>query len=201
MSIYKRYFRITAGPVVDEINRLHDLRVAAGALYMALAEKHGALTANNYDHSGSFAGFTFKETPDKSTYRKLLKHGLWVPRKTGPGKAIWAEIDAIEAPKPIDKALLLVDLYPGAPSLMEGGRWYAPTVWGFYKPVNIWFVSVPWKDVDPAELAQYKLDRAAGKRRDSCLDHLLWEAPADWTEVKGWQIEKESEEINEALAK
>lgn len=201
MAVYKRYFRITEGPVVDEINRLQDIRVAAAALYMALAEKHGALSANNYDHSGTFAGFTFKETPDTSIYRMLKKHRLWVPRKTGAGKAIWAEIDAIDAPKPVDRALLLVNLYPGAPCLMEGGRWYAPTVWGYYKPVNIWFISVPWKDVDPAELAQYKLDREAGSRVDSNLEHLSWEAPADWTEVKSWQIEKESEELNATLEK
>jgi hypothetical protein len=201
MSIYKRYFRITAGPVVDEINRLQDLRAAAGKLYAELAVKYGAAGASCYDRSGIFAGFTFATPPDQTVYRFDKKARLWIPRKKGAGASIWSDLTSLPIPQPIDNAMRLADLEPGLPMLTDSGRWYAPVIWGFGRPHNVWFVSVPWKDIDPAELAQYKLDREGGGHFDRNLEHLLWEAPADWTEVKSWQIEKESEEINEALKK
>lgn len=59
----------------------------------------------------------------------------------------------------------------------------------------MWYVSVPWKDVDPAKLGQYKADKAAGKCFDQDLEALMWEVPEGWTEVKHWQIQKEQEEF------
>jgi hypothetical protein len=201
MSVYKRYFRITAGPVVDEIDRLFELRIAAGKLYAELAVKYGATGSSNYDRTGTFAGFTFATPPDQSVYRLEKKTRLWVPRKRGRGEAIWSDIKALPAPSPIEHALRLANLEPGLPMLTDAGRWYAPTLWGFGAPRNVWFVSVPWKDVDPEKLAEYKAAKATGSSFYRNLDALTWEAPADWTEVKSWQIEKESEEINEALNK
>ncbi len=201
MSVYKRYFRITEGPVVDEIDRLFELRIAAGKLYAELAVKYGATGSSNYDRSGTFAGFTFAIPPDQSVYRRDRKTRLWVPRKNVPaGKAIWAEIKSLPTPSPIEYALRLVGLEPGLPMITDGGRWYAPGLWGYGAPSNIWFVRVPWKDVDPASLDQYKADRAAGKHFNGELDALLWKAPEDWTEVKGWQVEKECEELKSDIA-
>lgn len=200
MSVYQRYFRITEGPVVDEINRLQEIRFAAAKVFAALGDKYKSKSVNTYESSGRFAGFTFDEKPDEAVFRLLKKHRLWVPRKIGPGKEIWAEINALPQPAPIGDALLLVGLTANLPTLTDNGRWYAPCIWGFGKPRSIWFVSVPWKDVDPAELAQYKLDKAAGTHFNRDLDHLNWEAPADWTEVKNWQIEKEAEELRAAIA-
>lgn len=200
MSVYIRYFRITEGPIVAEIDRLFELRTAAGKLYAELAVKYGATGASNYDRSGTFAGFTFAGRPDQDVYRLDKKTRLWVPRKNVPaGKAIWAEIKSLPAPAPIEHAMRLAGLEPGLPMLTDSGKWYAPTLWGYGAPRNIWFVSVPWKDVDPEKLEQYKVDKAAGTHFNRDLDALLWEAPADWTEVKRWQIEKEAEEIQAAI--
>ncbi|MBN0977200.1 hypothetical protein JTY93_17285 [Pseudomonas hygromyciniae] len=80
--------------------------------------------------------------------------------------------------------------------LTDTGRWYAPTLRGFGAPRNIWCVSVPWKDIDPSRLEQYRADKAEGKRFNGELDALLWLPPADWQEVKSWQIEKETEELS-----
>jgi hypothetical protein len=200
MSVYKRYFRLTEGPVVAEIDRLFELRIAAGKLYAELAVKYGATRSNNYDHNGAFAGFSFTDSPDKDVYRLDKKTRLWVPRKNTPaGKAIWAEIKTLPTPAPIEHAIRLAGLEPGLPMLTDAGRWYAPTMWGYGAPRNIWFISVPWKDVDPEKLSAYKAEKAAGKCFDRDLDALLWEAPAGWTEVKRWEIEKESEEIDAAI--
>lgn len=200
MSVYQRYFRITAGPITDEIARLAELRSAAGELYAELAVKYGATGSSNYDRSGAFAGFTFAERPDQDVYRLDKKTRLWVPRKNVPsGKVIWSDIKSLPTPAPIENAMRLAGLEPGLPMLVDSGKWYAPTMWGYGAPRNIWFVSVPWMDVDPERLEQYKVDKAAGKHYNRDLDALLWEAPADWTEVKRWQIEKEAEEIQAAI--
>lgn len=199
MSVYKRYFRFTSGPVADEIDRLQDLAVAAAVEADKVAKQVGGEFKTWQSHGG-FAGFTFKETPCQKTYRFLKKHGLWVPRKNTPeGKEVWSAIEQLELPAPVDSALKLVDLTPNFPALMHGGKWYAPTLWGFGKPVSVWFVGVPWMDVNPAELDAYKIERDAKTRRDSNLDHLSWTVPEDWTEVKHWQVEKEAEEINATI--
>ena len=196
MSVYKRYFRVTSGPMIAEIDRLFDLRIAAGTLYKQLADKYGAEEANVYDRSGTFAGFVFKVPPDNNVYRRDAKTRLWLPRKNVPaGKDIWAEIKQLPTPEPIENAMKLAGLTPGLPMLTDGGRWYAPTIWGYGAPRNIWFVSVPWLDVDPDKIAAYQVEKAEGKCFDRDLDSLTWEPPTEWEEVKRWQIEKEDEEI------
>ncbi|MNN39727.1 hypothetical protein D3C81_1537750 [compost metagenome] len=79
--------------------------------------------------------------------------------------------------------------------LTDGNRWYGPQLWGYGAPRNVWFVSVPWKDVDPAKLEEYQEVKKAKKGFDRDLDALLWTPPANWAEVKRWEIEKEVDEI------
>lgn len=198
MSIYIRYFRFTDGPVADEIDRLQDLRSVAAIHADKVAKQVGG-EFKTWQSTGSFAGFSFKETPCQKTYRILKKHGLWVPRKNTPeGKEVWSAIEQVPLPDPVDSALKLAELTPSFPALTGGGKWYAPSLWGYGKPTSIWFVSVPWMDMDPAKMEKYKLDKAEGTHHNSNLEHLQWEAPANWTEVKKWQIEKEVEEIDAA---
>lgn len=196
MSVYHRYFRFTEGPIVEEIERLFELRIAAGKLYKTLADKYGALAANSWESNGAFAGFQFASPPDKNVYRLLPKHRLWVPRKNVPaGKAIWADINQLPTPSPIEQALRLANLEPGLPMLTDGGRWYGPQLWGYGAPRNVWFVSVPWRDEDPSKIEAYKEANAKGKTFNRDLDALTWTPPSNWTEVKRWEIEKESDEI------
>lgn len=197
MSVYKRFFRVTKGPMVEEIDRLFELRFAASKLYEELRVKYGAKAVHNWQHSGAFAGFVFEKLPDQSIYCRVPKQrGLWRPRKNVPaGKSIWAEIKQLPEPSPIEHALRLVGLEPGLPMLTDAGRWYAPTLWGYGAPRNVWFVSVPWKDEDPQKLEEYKAIKAAKKGFDRDLGALLWEPPSDWVEVKRWEVEKEVDEI------
>lgn len=196
MSVYQRYFRLTDGPVVDEINRLQDLLAVASVHADKVAKQLGG-DFKKWESSGSFAGFKFSETPCEKTFRFVKKTQLWLPRKNTPeGKAVWATINQVPLPEPVSSALKLVELTPNFPALFHGGKWYAPTLWGFGKPTSVWFVNVPWMDVDPAELEAYNVERDAKSRRDSNLDHLSWTMPDGWAEVKRWQVEKEVEEIN-----
>jgi len=201
MSVYKRYFRVTNGPMVEEIDRLFELRFAASARYKEFGDKYGATETHSFERSGAFAGFVFNTPPDQAVYRRDAKTRLWLPRKNVPaGKAIWAEINELPKAHTVEYAPRLAGLEPGMPFLTDAGRWYAPSLWGFGAPRNVWFVSVPWMDVDPDKLAAYKADKAEGKRFDRDLDALSWEPPAGWTEVKRWQVEKESDEIQAAIA-
>jgi hypothetical protein len=196
MSVYKRYFRFTEGPVVDEIDRLQELLAIAAVEADKVAKKVGG-AFQTWQSTGSFAGFTFKETPCQKTYRLMKKQGLWVPRKNTPeGKAIWEDIKQVPLPEPVNSALRLVGLSHNFPELHHDGKWYSSGLWGFGKPISIWYVSVPWMDVDPDKLAAYKVDRAAGGKYNDNFEHLSWVVPEGWAEIKEWQISKESEEIN-----
>lgn len=197
MSVYRRYFRFTDGPLVAEIDRLFEERIAAGKLYQQLADKYGAQEAHTYEQSGTFAGFKFGlgNQPDKTVFRFVAKHRLRLPRKNVPaGKAVWVEIDQLPKPQPIDSVLSQVGLSTGFPDVWDGGKGYAPQIWGYGAPRNIWFISVPWKDVDPDKMQAYLKEKAEGSR-DGELDSFLWTPPDNWTEVKRWEIEKEVDEI------
>lgn len=200
MSVYKRYFRFTEGPVVDEIDRLQDLLAVAAVSADKVAKQVGG-EFQTWQSSGGFAGFKFKQTPCEKTFRFVRKSGLWMPRKNTPeGKVVWSAIAEVPLPEPVSSAMKLAGLNPNFPALFSDGRMYMPTLWGFGKPTSVWFVSVPWKDVDPEKMAEYLKTNAAGTEYDSNLDHLRWVAPEGWTEVKEWQISKESEEISASLS-
>jgi hypothetical protein len=198
MSVYHRYFRFTDGPLIEQIDALFEARIAAGKLYRTLADKYGAVDAHNYDRSGEFAGFRFSLTnpPDKNVFRFVAKHRLWLPRKNVPaGKEVWEEINQLPKPKPIESVLEQVGLTTGFPDVWEGGKGYAPQIWGYGSPRNIWYVAVPWKDIDPSKIEAYKADLPHGARHDREIGAMLWTPPAEWQEVKRWEIEKEVDEI------
>jgi hypothetical protein len=197
MSVFKRYFRITEGPVVDEIDRLQELLAVAAVSASKVAEQTGG-EFQTWQSTGGFAGFKFKQTPCEKTFRFIKKTGLWLPRKNTPeGKAVWSDIEQVPLPDPVCSAIKLAGLSPNFPALFDGGRMYSPVLWGFGKPVSVWFVSVPWKDVDPDRMAAYQKERAVGGSFSNDLEHLSWQAPIEWVEVKEWQVSKESEEIVE----
>ena len=195
MSVYKRYFRFTEGPVVDEIDRLQELMAVAAVSADKIAKQVGG-DFQTWQSTGSFAGFEFKVTPCENTFRFVKKTGLWLPRKnTLEGRALWEKIKEVQLPDPIGSALKLAGLSHSFPSLFADGRMYMSVLWGFGKPTSVWFASVPWKDVDPEKLVAYRKDRDAGTRCDGTFEHLEWKPPAEWEEVKEWQISKEAEEI------
>ena len=189
MSVYKRFFRVTEGPFVSRIDQIFSERDEASKLYEALCKDIGASSA----HAGNvFAGFKFKPPGPNDPKNWKLSGSLWLPKKTTKaGKALQARIDSLPLPAQVQSALLAADLHSG-PALVEGNRWYGSTLYG---AAGIWFVCVPWRDEDPEKLEKYRNDRSAGIWMDGCLYHLLWSPPAEFVEVKRWQVEKEYEEI------
>lgn len=194
MGVYKRYFRVASGALIDEIEKIKAQRDAASAALDELRPKVGAKDAWFWK-DGTFACFTFEKDPDPAVYRRT-KYG-WVPKKNcKEGKAIWAEIKKVPACPHYERALLAVELNPDIPCLTDGSVAYWPALGGF-PGKNIWFISVPWKDVDPDEMADYIAKNEAGTHYNRDLDHLRWTPPADWLEIKEWQYLKEWEELSE----
>lgn len=197
MSVHHRFFRITSGPLVEKIHELQAGRLAANDAYIALCEKLGATNALVWE-SGNLAGFTFDHEPCQQTFRKDGK--TWMPRKgTKAGKALWKEIQAIPVAPSVQHALEVVGLHCRVPSVIDGNRGYTPGISGFFNH-NIWFVKLPWKQVDPQVMAEYREAHEAGNRWCAELEYLQWTPPADWEELKEWQYLKEMEELGERPA-
>lgn len=195
MSMYQRHFRVDSGALLDEVNRIIDLTEQVRLAWKPLLDQIGA-KQYHYWRDGSFAGFGFEEEPDQALFRRHRKFSaIWLPRKNvAEGKAMWQQINAMPQTESIQNALQVAGITHGMPALIEGNRWYGPTMGGFPKQ-GIWFVEVPWRDEDPEKLKAYKAERDAGKRGDCELDHLLWTPPEEWREIKHWEYLKEWEEL------
>lgn len=64
------------------------------------------------------------------------------------------------------------------------------------------FIQVPWRDEDPARLAEYKANKESENPRawfDSGLDHLLWTPHPSMIEVKEWEMLKWKSENHKSL--
>lgn len=199
MSIRKRYFRVESGLLIDEIEKIKAQRNAATSALKDLLPTIGAKEAKFWQ-DGAFACLVFETTPDTDVFRDT-GHG-WVPRKNcAAGKAIWKDIQKLPPCPSYQMALKRVGLRVEVPGLVdeERGVGYWPVMGGF-PGRNIWFVEVPWRDVDPVEMAQYIADNKAGIRCCSAFEHLRWTPPAEWVEIKQWQYLKEWEDLQEQAA-
>lgn len=199
MSAYTRYFRVTSGPLMDKARELEAARQEAAEVMLAFCKEIGADNVMSY-RDGRIAGFIFKATPDQTEWKQPNRFGHYYPRKnTAAGREMLERINALPQCLSIETALKEVGLCPpGWPVITEGNTWRGVTLTG--RPsLGVLFVGVPWRDIDPKEMAAYKLDRDAGTRLSMTLDHLCWEPTADMVEVKRWQVEKEIEELNAAI--
>lgn len=191
MTIRKRYFRVDSGLLIDEIEKIRVQRNAAAEAFRILQPAIGAVEAKFWP-DGSFACLVFENAPDAEVYRHT-GHG-WVPKKNcAAGKALWEDIKKLPPCPGYQAALKCVGLRTEVPGVVDEdeGIGYWPVMGGF-PAKKIWFVEVPWRDVDPAEMAQYIADNKAGKRCCSTFEYLRWTPPADWVEIKQWQYLVES---------
>jgi len=192
MSVYRRYFKILDAATLAEIERLWQLREKYMSALREIKEELGAQDVHTYSNSGHLAGFGFEKTPDAAVYRSP-ERGIFYPKKSSKvGKEICKKIDAISRPKQIEEALRVTGLVPGfSGALNEGMTFYSSTIAG--GPAIGWFASIPWCDVDPAELEKYRANNEMEKRSGS-MNHLCWEPPVEWEEIKEWQIKKAFED-------
>lgn len=198
MNIYKRYFRVTSGPLMDMAIALYGEMDAAHEAISTLCREIGAKGYKAYT-DGRIAGFQFDSQPDVGVWKKPNKHRLYWPRKdSGSGKELLKRIASLPELRDLNYSLEMVGLTPHCPVLLGDGRGYTSAAFGAPKR-GVVFVRVPWRDTDPAQIEQYVIDKEAGRYFSMELDHLLWKPTPDMVEIKEWEVLREIEEINEAI--
>lgn len=201
MNVYKRYFRITSGPLMDAAVAIMKERRAAIEGVTAMAKELGAQGLKTYV-DGRVAGFVFDKTPDQRLWKSPDQFGLYMPRKnTQDGKALSKRVAAMPQLPVLVEALDAVGLVPKVPAVIdhERGRWYSSNAFGD-PDRGVMFVTVPWRDIDPHDLDEYKRQKNSGNQTHFCIerDHLLWEPATDMVEVKEWEVQRELDELNSA---
>ena len=198
MNIYTRYFRVTSGPIMDRAIELETANAEARKVVAAFCKEIGANESLSYS-DGRRAGFKFPTTPDQTVWKQPNSFGAYWPRKnTAGGREMLARIDALPPIVQIKYAIEAVGLHVGLPVLVSDRYGHSATLTGIPR-FGVLFLGVPWRDIDPAKLAEYKHKRAAGTKFSMEMDHLCWEPSAELQEVKRWEVEKEIEELNARL--
>ncbi len=198
MTIYQRYFRVTTGPLVEAACALEAEDKKSREVVLNFVKEIGAI--NMYSRSGgAITGFQFEKTPDQYIWKQPNSFGHYLPRKnTAGGKEMAQRIASLPIIQGFDPALRTVDLTEDNPVIFGDGKCYFATITGSAL-LKVFFVSVPWRDIDPEKLQQYKQERAADKHYSVELDHLCWTPSQDMHEIKRWELEKEIEELNAKL--
>lgn len=191
MSVYRRYFRVPEDSHVGVVMKnIMAKRKAYFAALKELQKEVGAESVHFYTLSGEFAGFKFVESKrDNDLWRKPDKEGLVCPRLSSRGKEMDMRISSLRTAS-LEGVYEAAGLGNGRFLMNSGMTMYNASL-GFVSDPFTLIVSVPWKDIDPEELEEYRRDES---RRESSMEHLLWEVPEDWEEIKEWQATKALDE-------
>lgn len=196
--MYYRFFKVTDGPLIEELSRLKAINDQNYEGYKAIAVE---LAASQWMMFGTkFAGFIFESEPDNNVWRQVPKYSkVYAPRKNVPaGKDLWQRINAVVRKVDYNDALKAIEA-PQHRFCIDGNRMTRTALCAGLIGEGTIFVQVPWKDVDPTKLAEYAANQALpdGERKtwfDSELDHLLWTPHPSMVEVKEWEMLKWKEE-------
>lgn len=197
-EIYRKYFKIETGAAVALAKTMQDTNKAARARFFEICADMGAEKSYSFDdHSRTVLGFDFQKEPDRSIFKKV-KTGFYPKKGSKIGAAFCKQIDAVQTATeaPIFDAL-------GLPSdrfawIHLGAKFYWPSLVVIPSESPTVYVVVPWFDIDPARLAEYK---ASGDKGDLAMrlgnwECLLWEPTSDMSPVKEWEVSKACDEWN-----
>lgn len=195
-NVYRRYFRVTSGPVMDFISHANEVNDAAHKQYLEILADIGA-KLQYYQRDGKLTGILFEGEPDSGVFKKNGQFG-WYPKKNcAKGREIHKRLESVETINP-SMALKSVGLST-VPVLFTGGRCYWATLTIIPETPPAAYVSVPWYDEDPAELEKYREERSKGTWGDGNLDHLLWQPSEGMEPVKEWELSRAIDEWNEKV--
>lgn len=201
-GIYKRHFRCTSGPLLEEVQRLSQQQDIAGTKAKLLAESLGAEL--RVWTSGGIAGFRFKDKPDPAIWKKPNSRGLYWPRKnSAEGKRVLAEIKDLPNYPSINEALHLVGLPGnGLPVIFShmDSKAYSCQIYGA-PAKGVIFLQVPWRSGREDEVKKYRHQKETGKYFNCELEHLMWEPSPELEEVEEWEIQKQISEWKKESAR
>lgn len=193
MDIYRRYFKVINGDIIDFIKAANAINKKAREKYMQIAESIGA-TRKYYHRDERLCGFIFEKAPDSGVF-KSTKWGWYPKRNCKKGKELVERLKAVETKDP-QEALKLVGLN-NSPTLFGAGKCYFPTLIFIPDDTPVVYITVPWYDEDPETLEKYKKENAEGVHYCGNYDAVLWEPTPEMEEVKKWQVERHIDEWNE----
>lgn len=197
MNIYRRYFKVTTGPLstlVLEANAINDI---AHEEYSKLTQEVGA-KVEYYHRNRQLTGFTFEGKPDNSIWRFNPRgYGYWPKQTTKWGKDLVKRIRAVKT-KSVTSCLECIGLYDGPTIFGNGQAWY-PTLIALPYDVPVILVSTPWYDEDPEVIDKYIIDKASGHHMNHNLDCILWKPTDEMEAIPEWEYKKYIHEWNESI--
>lgn len=205
--MYHRYFKVTSGPLIEELIKIREQRNESLAQWKAFALEIGAKEWLLYSN-GAFGGFYFETPPDMSIWKQNKGDKGLTPRHSVPsGKELWNRIGKLPRMIPFDNALSAIKL-DDCPVIFSDRYAHRCTIFGCFNE-NVFFVKVPWvklSEADEVRFAEYKDNKASEEPRlwyESEFDHLMWTPHDSLVEVKEWEVLKwkdEQEQQSKAAA-
>lgn len=200
MKIYRRYFKVTSGPVVAAAIENVQFNKCARDEYSRILKDIGANENQFYQQDDVIVGIIFDTKPDGGVYKRVCSGKAWWPKQNcKEGKLLFKRFRDVEIKGP-NEPLKHANLPYGnfSPIMFGDGKaWSAVMLflpWGGNETV---IISVPWMDENPDILSDYVSKKDKGTHFNSNLDHLLWKPTPEMVEIKLWQYEKEIDDWNE----
>ena len=199
MSVYSRHFKVTEGPIIEEMKRIRLVIKAAQDEYSDIVKDMGA-DPGYYQRDNELTGVLFTDNKvDRALFKPVGRNGKygWYPKKTHREGRLWAgRLAAVETAK--DEDVLSLAGIPDQDRffwLCKGGKVYFPTVIHIPKPLTA-VIRVPWYDEDPEKIERYRRDPEGVE----CDSIFLWEPKPEMVEIKEWEFLKLVEEYNTSIA-
>lgn len=191
MDIYRRYFRVTKGKLITAYNDAQKINKAAYKAYQEILSDIGA-KPEYYQYEKKMVCFVFENQPDTKIYKR--RDQGWYPKRNNKiGKELAIRIEAVVT-KNVQSTLEVVGL-THLPTITGNGKCYWPSLTVVPESKPVLYVSIPWYDVDPEKMEQYKIDHDG----DQDLESLQWKPTEDMEEVKGWEVDKHIYEWNTSV--
>lgn len=195
-----RYFRVKDGPVWNRFLALRDERIRVEKVMRKFLKLIGA--DNCYGRDPSNYAFSFP----KAMHTEIKKSALWTEHKQINGayypskknknaKALRDSVAELPRLPNLNEALSEVELYHGFPALLEGNHGHSPWIRFYSVDDQVLLIAVPWRNVDPKEMAKYQRERKAGKSMNATLDYLSWVPHESLHEMKEWEALKLIDEL------
>ena len=95
MNVYRRYFRVTQGPLIEAVREGQKINDAAYEEYNKIGAEFGAKTGY-YAIDNRLTGFMFDKAPSVEIFKKLKGGGYFPKKNSKIGKELVKRIEAVK---------------------------------------------------------------------------------------------------------